>query len=177
MLEIGSGTGQHAVHFAQHLTHLQWQPSDLSVNLPGMRLWFDDAQLANILAPMVLDVTRTPWFDHAAESRANPQFDGIFTANSLHIMGAPEVECFFTGLETCAADTTDLCLYGPFNYGGRYTSDSNARFDQWLAERDIKSAIRDFEWIDELANCAGFKLVLDHAMPANNRLLHYRRTA
>lgn len=167
VLEIGSGTGQHAVHFARNLPHLTWQPADLAGNLPGMKLWFGEANLPNINEPVVLNVVDTVWPVERA--------DGVFSANTLHIMGEPEVECMFVGIESTLKRGGTLCIYGPFNYGGKYTSESNERFDAWLHEQNPESAIRGFEWVNSLAEKAGLKLVQDHEMPANNRLLEWRK--
>ena len=167
VLEIGSGTGQHAVHFARNLPHLKWQPSDLAENLPGIQLWFDEVKLTNIKDPIVLNVIDLPW-------QIEP-VDTVFSANTLHIMGKPEIECLFQGIESVLSVDGTLCVYGPFNYGGKYTSESNERFDAYLYRQNPKSAIRDFEWVNSLAESAGFNLVKDHEMPVNNRLLEWRK--
>ena len=168
VLEIGSGTGQHAVHFAQAMPWLKWQASDMADNLPGIRAWLDDARLPNTPAPLALDVLG-PW--PAMEA------DAVFTANTLHIMGWDGVQAFFRGAGQLLADApgSTLVAYGPFTYGGDYTSDSNREFDAWLKARDPQSGIRDFEAVDTLAGEAGLRLVVDAAMPANNRCLVWRR--
>lgn len=176
VLEIGSGTGQHAVHFAAAMPWLAWQCSDVADNLPGIRSWLAEARLPNTPPPVELDV-RGPWpaqgFD--APPFDAPPFDAVFTANSLHIMGWPEVQAFFAGIDTVLPDDATLGVYGPFNYGGDYSSDSNREFDDWLKARDPRSAIRDFEAVDALARGIGLRLVADIAMPANNRTLLWRR--
>jgi cyclopropane fatty-acyl-phospholipid synthase-like methyltransferase len=169
VLEIGSGTGQHAVHFAAAMPWLRWQCSDVAANLPGIRMWLDEAVLPNTPAPIELDVARGPWPTQA--------FDAVFSANSLHIMGWGDVEALFAGLDAAMAPDATLVVYGPFNYGGGYTSDSNREFDGWLKARDPRSAIRDFEAVDALASAIGLRLVDDVAMPANNRCLVWRRNA
>ncbi len=166
VLEIGSGTGQHAVFFAAALPRLTWQSSDRMENLPGIRAWLDEAALPNTPPPLELDVTGT-W--------PARRFDAAFSANCLHIMGWEEVERLFAGLPAIMADDFKLLIYGPFNYGGRYTSDSNAAFDVWLKERGAHQGIRDFEAVDALARGIGLALVEDRAMPANNRCLVWRR--
>ena len=169
VLEIGSGTGQHAVYFGAALPHLVWQTSDLPVHHAGIHQWLAEAGLPNVLPPVELDVAARPWPVAPA--------DAVFTANTLHIMAWERVEDFFAGLpEVLAADGL-LVIYGPFNYDGRYTSDSNARFDDWLKSRDPRSAIRAFEAVDTLARHAGLRLVEDRALPANNRCLVWRRQA
>ncbi|TQM16711.1 uncharacterized protein DUF938 [Pseudoxanthomonas sp. 3HH-4] len=167
VLEIGSGTGQHAVHFAAAMPWLSWQASDRTDNLPGIARWRDDAGLPNTPPAIELDVDG-PWPDAT--------FDAVFTANSLHIMGWTQVRAFFAGIAAVLEGGGLLVVYGPFNYGGDFTSDSNRAFDQWLKDRDPASGIRDFEAVDALARGIGLVLVEDNAMPANNRCLVWRRT-
>lgn len=163
VLEIGSGTGQHAVFFAQHLPHLTWQTSDVAEYHSGILAWLEDAGLANVRPPLRLDVLRDAW--------PYQTFDGVFSANTAHIMGWPEVEAMFAGIGAILETGGRFCLYGPFNYDGKFTSESNARFDQWLKARDPRSGVRNFEDLDRLAVNAGLRLRQDHAMPANNRTL------
>ncbi|NLB59326.1 MAG: DUF938 domain-containing protein, partial [Gammaproteobacteria bacterium] len=167
VLEIGSGTGQHAVYFAEAMPWLRSQTSDVEENLPGIRAWLDDARLPSTPAPLALDVLE-PW--PPVEAGA------VFTANTLHIMGWAGVEAFFRGVGQVLSGVAGgtLVVYGPFNYGGAYTSDSNREFDGWLKARDPQSGIRDFEAVDALAGAAGLRLVDDVAMPANNRCLVWR---
>jgi cyclopropane fatty-acyl-phospholipid synthase-like methyltransferase len=167
VLEIGSGTGQHAVHFAAALPHLQWQCTDRAENLAGMRMWLDEAGLPNTPAPLELDVSG-PWPSH--------HYDAVFSANTLHIMGWDEVEQLFEHLADVTTEDAILAIYGPFNYGGRYTSDSNASFDEWLQARGVHMRIRDAEAVDALAEIAGFDLIDDIAMPANNRTRVWQRS-
>ena len=168
VLEIGSGTGQHAVHFAAALPHLQWQCTELEQNLPGLRLWLDEAALPNLLPPLVLDVKQPlpagPW-------------DAVFSANTLHILGWPEVERLFDGLALRLPLQGLLTVYGPFNLGGRFTSESNARFDAQLRSADARRGIRDLEAVDALAAAAGLTLLEQRAMPAHNLCVSWRRTA
>ncbi|MCR6625727.1 MAG: class I SAM-dependent methyltransferase [Pseudoxanthomonas sp.] len=165
VLEIGSGTGQHAVHFAAAMPWLTWQSSDRADNLPGIAAWLDEAALPNTPPAVELDVDRR-W--------PAARFDAVFTANSLHIMGWPQVEAFFAGVGGILERNGLLIVYGPFNYGGDFTSDSNRAFEQWLKDRDPASGIRDFEAVDALARAIGLALVEDNAMPANNRCLVWR---
>lgn len=167
VLEIGSGTGQHAVFFAAELPALRWQPSDRAENLPGIRAWCGEAALPNLLPVLELDVCQQPWPVAAA--------DAVFSANTAHIMGWDGVEAMFAGVGGRLRPGGVFCLYGPFNYGGRYTSPSNAEFDTWLKSVDPVRGIRDFEAVDELARRTGLVLAGDHAMPANNRTLVWRR--
>ncbi|OHC39462.1 DUF938 domain-containing protein [Rhodanobacter soli] len=166
VLEIGSGTGQHAVHFAAALPQLIWQSSDRAENLPGIRAWLDEAALPNTPAPLEFDVNGS-W-------PAGP-FDAVFSANTLHIMAWSEVQRLFAQLPAVATDDAVLIIYGPFNEQGRYSSDSNAAFDQWLKARGAHMAIRDAEAVDALADAAGFHLLADIAMPANNRCRAWQR--
>jgi len=166
VLEIGSGSGQHAVHFALAMPGLVWQPSELPDAMPALRKRIFNEGPSNLRAPVVIDVTAPPW-----DVR---RVDGIFTANTLHIMHWPQVEAFFTGLPAVAKSGAVLAIYGPFSYGGKHTSGSNASFDAMLRARDPGSGIRDFEAVDALAREAGFMLVRDHPMPANNRTLVWK---
>lgn len=168
VLEIGSGTGQHAVYFATELRHLAWQTSDLPENHSGIAAWISDAGVANALAPLALDVTARNWPPAVC--------DAIFSANTLHILSWNGVERLFGGVSRLLPQGGVLAVYGPFNYRGRYTSESNARFDAWLKARDRDSGIRDFETVDALAAAIGLSLLEDDAMPANNRMLVWRRT-
>jgi hypothetical protein len=181
VLELGSGTGQHAVHFAAHLPHLIWQPTDLAENLPGIELWRVEAvtpspapvtgetggRLPNLLPALPLDVNQPQWPDTGA--------DAVFSANTLHILSWPEVRLLFAGVGRLLPADGVLAVYGPFDYGGRHTSESNARFDRTLRSRDPRSGIRAFEAIDALAAEQRLVLQRDVAMPANNRTLVWRR--
>lgn len=162
ILEIGSGTGQHAVFFAEHLPHLTWQTSEQTENLLGVQQWINDSSCKNVFSPISLNVT-AQW--------PNTSYNGIFSANTAHIMSWPEVEAMFQGVGTILKINSPFCLYGPFNYANNYTSKSNANFDIWLKNRNPKSAIRNFEDLVSLAEKHGLALKEDHEMPANNRIL------
>ena len=162
VLEIGSGTGQHAVYFAGLRPDIVWQTSDRAEYLPGIRAWIEDSGLANLPSPLELDVCAN-W--------PEADFDLVFSANCFHIMDERAVAASLHGAGQVLRADGVLAVYGPFNYAGRYTSTSNAQFDQYLRARDPASGIRDFEWLDELAREAGLKLVQDVEMPANNRTL------
>ena len=166
-LEIGSGTGQHAVYFAPELPHLVWQTADVRAHHPGIHAWLNEAALPNVLPPLELDVNQSPW--------PSGSYDAVFSANTLHIMGWPEVERFFAGVGALLEPGGVLVVYGPFNYNGQFTSESNARFDVWLKARDPASGVRDFEAVDALARAQGLVLQHDIAMPANNRSLVWQR--
>jgi len=167
VLEIGSGTGQHAVYFGAALPHLRWQTADVVRHHAGILAWLNEAALPNVLPPLALDVSHTEW--------RSGRYDAIFSANTLHIMGWPEVEHFFAGVGAVLEPGGVLVVYGPFNTNGAFTSESNARFDAWLKARDPASGVRDFEAVDALARAHGLILQQDIAMPANNRTLVWRK--
>ena len=171
VLEIGSGTGQHAVHFATAMPWLTWQCTDRREYLPGIRQWLDEAALANTPEPRELDVDDARW-DAGSDAAG---FDAAFSANTLHIMGWPQVQHFFRGLDGALTPAATLVVYGPFNYAGDYTSESNREFDGWLKARDPASGIRGFEAVDSLARSIGLQLIDDTAMPANNRCITWER--
>lgn len=167
VLEIGSGTGQHAVWFARHLPHLVWQTSDLPENHPGIRQWLNEARLPNLKSPVELDVSSNAW--------PVDQVDYVFSANTAHIMPWPAVIKMFAGVGKRLVSGGVFGLYGPFNYQGAFTSDSNAAFDRCLREKASHRGIRDFEAIQQQAGENGLLLLEDVAMPANNRLLVWRK--
>ena len=169
VLEIGSGTGQHAVWFAQNLPHLVWQPSEQAENLETLKLRLDAQAPANICQPVVLDVADDPWPVAA--------MDAVYAANCVHIMSFAHVEKMFQGLDKVVKPGGHLALYGPYKYAGQFTTDSNERFDQWLKSNDALSGIRDFEKVDGLASAIGMSLLADHQMPANNQLLIWQRSS
>jgi cyclopropane fatty-acyl-phospholipid synthase-like methyltransferase len=166
VLEIGSGTGQHAVWFAQAMPHLFWQTSDREENHPGIRAWLEEADLPNTGLPLDLDVTGV-W--------PGQRFDGVFSANTAHIMSWTQVERLFQGVGRVLEPGGCFALYGPFNFDGRYTSDSNRRFDQWLKSRDPLSGIRNFEDLNQLAVEQGLSFRENIEMPVNNRILVWVR--
>jgi Protein of unknown function (DUF938) len=159
VLEIGSGSGQHAAYFAPELPHLVWQASDVAENLPGIREWVSDPP------PIELNVEKE-W--------PNLEADAVFSANTCHIMSWPQVERMFEGIGKIPT-LKIFCLYGPFNYGGKHTSESNARFDAMLRASDPSSGIRDLGKIKALAEREGLSLAEDNAMPANNRLVVFTK--
>ncbi len=173
VLEIGSGTGQHAVHFAAAMPWLTWQCSDRAEYLPGIRMWLDVAMLPDMPAPIELDVTS---FARATISQP-VSFDAVFSANTLHIMGWMEVQACFACIDRVLAADATLVVYGPFNDAGQFTSDSNRAFDASLKVRDPRMGIRDIEAVDALARAIGLRLHADIAMPANNRCIVWRRQA
>lgn len=167
LLEIGSGTGQHAVYFGAELPHLSWQTSDCRDNHAGIRAWFDEARLPNVDPPMALDVLEDAWPDE--------RFDAVYSANTAHIMHSDAVVAMFRGVGRVLGAGGVFLLYGPFNIDGRFTSESNARFDAWLKQRDPEMGIRDMAWLDQLATDSGLRFQEDLVMPVNNRTLVWRK--
>jgi SAM-dependent methyltransferase len=167
VLEIASGTGQHAIYFGRALPHLTWQTSELAQNHAGILAWLNEAELPNVLPPVVIDVNDGQW--------PIEMVDTVFNANTVHIISWPEVKRMFAGIARALCAGGILCLYGPFNYGGKFTSESNARFDVWLKSRDRSSGVRDFEDINRLAETHGLLLLRDVSMPSNNRTLVWQR--
>lgn len=166
ILEVAGGTGQHAVHFATQMPWLHWQSSDVPELVDTLNLRLRAAAQSNLPLALPLDVTQEDW--------GVGSFDAVFTANSLHIMPASAVVEFFRHLNSVIEDGGLLCIYGPFKYGGDFTTPSNAQFDLWLKSRNPLSGVRDFEWVNELASAAGFTLLEDNPMPANNQLLVWK---
>jgi len=167
VLEIGSGTGQHAVHFARHLPHLAWHPTEQLTYLPDLAARVRLEGGANLQAPTVLDVRQAVWPARSV--------DAVFTANTLHIMSWTAVGALYRGVAAVLVAGGVLCIYGPFRYGGEYTSESNREFDLMLQERDPLSGMRDIGAVSDLAASYGLSLVADHDLPANNRLLVFRK--
>ncbi len=167
VLEIAGGTGQHAVHFATHMPWLHWQSSDVPELVDTLNLRLRAAAQPNLPLALPLDVTQQDW--------EVCSFDAVFTANSLHIMPASAVVEFFRHLNSVIEHGGHLCIYGPFKYGGDFTTPSNAQFDLWLKSRNPLSGVRDFEWVNQLAREAGLTLLEDNPMPANNQLLVWKR--
>ena len=168
MLEIGSGTGQHAVYCAEHLPHIRWQPSDLLAAHEGMMMWLQEANLANILPPLVLDVEQLWPIEHV---------DAIFTANTVHFIPWQAVEALFEGSARILTKGGVMLIYGPFNEHGRFTSEGNARLDSWLKSSvNPQAGIKDLDQLKMLGAKLGLKLQDNREMPANNRLLVFRKT-
>jgi cyclopropane fatty-acyl-phospholipid synthase-like methyltransferase len=167
VLEIGSGTGQHAVFFAQQFPHLIWMASDQAEYHVGIQMWLNESELNNVQGPCLLDVNQNDW--------PLKQTDAIFSANTVHIMGWKSVESMFAGIGRILNRAGTFCLYGPFNYNGQFSSESNAQFDVWLKQRDVVSGIRDFEALQILAEKAGLDFIEDIEMPVNNRILVWQK--
>ena len=162
VLEIGSGTGQHAVFFATRLTHLTWQTSDLQENHAGILSWLSDAALPNVHDPFVLDVMKSPW--------PSQIYDGVFSANTAHIMSFAAVKKMFELVDSVLSDGGVFLLYGPFRQGGEFNTQSNADFHASLRRRDAQMGIRHLEDLDSLGETGGMRRVRLYALPANNHI-------
>jgi cyclopropane fatty-acyl-phospholipid synthase-like methyltransferase len=167
VLEIGSGTGQHAVFFAAELPQVAWQTSDRPENHQDIRAWLEHAGPDNVLPPLVLDVET---FEPGGLS-----FDAVFSANTAHIMPVETVRRMFGLVGEVLEAGGVFCLYGPFNFEGGFSSDSNAAFDASLKQRNAGMGIRDIGELDEFAAAAGLVRVRLYAMPANNHLAVWRK--
>ncbi len=168
VLELGSGTGQHAVFFAEHFPSIIWQTADLKRNHNGINMWLNEASLTNTRAPVEYQAGQSLWPD--------VKIDVVFIANTLHIMSFELVEILINDLGHNLSKGNRVMFYGPFKYQGAFTSTSNAEFDLWLKDNDTESGIRDFEVINQLMALQSIQLVKDIKMPANNQLLVYQKT-
>ncbi|PAU80126.1 methylase [Halovibrio salipaludis] len=168
VLELGSGTGQHAVYMARHLPHLEWQPTDIAENLDGIRQWRREAKLRNVRDPLEVDALD-------AGVRLGETFDAVFTANTVHFVSWRIVNGLLAISAAHLRQGGDLLIYGPFNEDGGYTSEGNAELDAWLQERDPASGIKDRAVFNALAADYGFEAVERFRMPANNQLLRFVR--
>ena len=167
VLEIGSGTAQHVLHFAAALPALRWLPSEMPENLATLQAGLEDLAPDNVLAPVAIDASQVPW--------PVGKVDAVISANTLHIMPIESVEKFMEGAGRVLKSGAPLCVYGPFKYQGEFTTPSNGAFDEWLKQRDARSGIRDIEKVDEWAARNGLIFQADYALPANNQLLVWRR--
>ena len=165
VLELGAGTGQHVCHFARALADVRWQPTELFGQLATIDAYARDSECSNILPALELDVCRQPWPVDTANV--------CYSANTLHIISQPEVECLFEGCAKVLRDGGRLSVYGPFSIDGRPTSDSNARFDDMLRSQDPASGVRDLTWLDQLATALGFRHSRRVSMPVNNLLVSW----
>jgi cyclopropane fatty-acyl-phospholipid synthase-like methyltransferase len=166
VLEIGSGTGQHSVYLAPRLPHLIWQTSELPALHAGIAAWHAHLPAANLRRPVAMDLRDSDW-----PQSEEGVFDAVFTSNTLHIVAWPLVQRLLALLGANLPVGAVFAVYGPFNEGGAFTSESNRAFDAWLKARDAASGIRDLEAVVALAAQHGLWLQANHAMPANNRCL------
>jgi cyclopropane fatty-acyl-phospholipid synthase-like methyltransferase len=166
-LEIGSGTGQHAVYFAEALAPLIWQCSDVEEHHEGINAWIDDYTGDNLRRPIALNVTHDAW--------PKSHVDAIYSANTAHIMSESDVEAMFEGVGCLLPSNAPFVLYGPFNIDGQYTAESNERFDQYLRAQDPEMGVRDIAWLKSLADKVGLMLERMVDMPADNKTLIWRK--
>jgi cyclopropane fatty-acyl-phospholipid synthase-like methyltransferase len=166
ILEVGSGTGQHAVFFAEQLPHLKWICSDLEENHAGIRMWLEEAALENVEGPLLLDARET-WPEIEA--------DAVFSANAVHIMSWEAVQGMVCNIGELLTSGGKMYLYGPFMYDGQHTAESNARFDTWLKDRDPQSGVRDVTELSQLLDEQQMSLANDYEMPANNRIVVWQK--
>ena len=169
MLEVGSGSGQHALHFTEALPELRWQPTEHSAGMSALEANLGAAGREAILPPLALDLAADSW-------PAGP-FDAVYAANVMHIVSVPLGEALIRGAASVLEAGGQLLLYGPYRFAGAFTTESNAEFDQWLKARDPASGIRDFEAVAAVAEASGLVLEDNRAMPSNNQLLCFRREA
>jgi cyclopropane fatty-acyl-phospholipid synthase-like methyltransferase len=162
ILEIGSGTGQHAVFFAEAMPWLTWQTSDLAENHDGIRSWIADSRLTNVLEPILLNVETAQDFEG--------EYDGVFSANTAHIMSMKGVACMYALVARVLVAGGVFCLYGPFNQDGKFSTESNRRFDESLRKQDPAMGIRDLADLDDFAATCMMQRDWLYAMPANNLL-------
>lgn len=170
VLEIGSGTGQHAAFFSQQLPEMVWQLSDQGDYYTELRAYIASQSIENLIAPIEIDVNLPNWLQGTAD------YNAIYSANTLHIMNPISCENFLSAAARHLCDRGWLFLYGPFKYQGEFTSESNKDFDLSLKQRGFGDGIKDFEWISEILSDSGFKLIRDISMPANNQLLIWQLT-
>jgi len=168
VLEIASGTAQHALHFSSQMPNINWQPSDRDLVEYQLAETCKDTGIENLLEPLVLDVTHWP--------NLRPKYDAVYSANCIHVMPEENLKLYVEGAAKSLKQNGGMLLYGPFKYGGDFTTQSNADFNQWLAER-YGGGIRDFETVDQLAKDNGLSFESDTAMPANNQFLVWRKGA
>lgn len=166
-LEIASGTGQQVLYFAKMTPKIEWQPTDLAANIPGIHQWVDDAELHNVIAPQVLDVASIEWPVEVVEF--------AYTSNSLHIMSWQHVVALFSRLGELMPAEAYFCVYGPFSFAGKHVSDSNVRFDAYLKQQHPLSGVRDTDALKSLAESHGFLLQDTVEMPHNNHILIWQK--
>ena len=167
VLEIGSGSGQHAIHFASTLAHVSWQPTEYPDRMEVLASNLARYAPSNVRPPFGLDLAQEEWPSRSV--------DCVFSANVIHIVSEYLGERLIVGGARATGADGLFMLYGPFKYCGEFTTDSNRDFDQLLRDRDEKSGVRSFEWVEHIAKREGLTLVEDRAMPANNQCLIFRK--
>lgn len=167
VLEVGSGTGQHAAYMTEHLPGIRWQPTEVRQRLTEVACWQKHCNRAEFLPPLELDVRQDIW--------PAGEVDAVFSANVVHFVSWPEVERMFIGAARVLKVGGQMILYGPYNYDGQFTSEGNVNLDLWLREQNPESGIKDFEQVLLLARKHHLHLRADEEMPANNRTLVFQR--
>lgn len=167
VIEIGSGTGQHATFFAQALSGVQWTPTEVYENLAHLNKVVQESGIKNLTSPFKMKV--------GEDDFPIRTYDVIYTANTFHIMAWKDCKTLIKLMGHRLQEGGLVIIYGPFNYGGKFSSPSNEEFDAWLKKRDPASGIRNFEDLQKAMEKNGFELAGDYEMPANNRTLVYRR--
>ena len=168
VLEIGSGTGQHAVYFAHHFRRLQWLTSDLAENHGAIRSNLDQVSLDNLAGPLLLDVSQDPW--------PKLEVQAVYTSNTCHIMAWDQVLAMFRGVSGLIGRGGRFFIYGPFNLDGKFTSESNREFDAGLRRRAAHMGVRDVGALEAEAAPLGLTLEVRKDLPANNMLLCWNRS-
>lgn len=169
VLEIGSGSGEHAVFLAAAFPQLDWQPSDVDpANLASIAAWAEETPLDNLRAPIALDVRRVPWRGVRSES-----FDAVVCVNVIHIAPWEACEGLLAGATKVLRPGGTLILYGPFMRDGRHTAPSNAAFDRDLRTRDPRFGVRELGQVAAQARLSGLTFETDVEMPANNLSLSF----
>ncbi|MGB1091793.1 MAG: DUF938 domain-containing protein [Oceanobacter sp.] len=168
VLEVGSGTGQHAAFMTSWMPNLTWQPSEIASRLAEINAWRLRTGSENFLPPLVLDVAQDLW--------PVKQVDAVFSANVIHYISWAKVRSMLEGIGRVTRVGGLVFFYGPYNYEGRFTSEGNAALDAWLkADIDPEAGIKDFDQILLAARREKLRLVKDIEMPANNRILMFKK--
>jgi cyclopropane fatty-acyl-phospholipid synthase-like methyltransferase len=167
VLEIGSGTGQHAVFICKQMPELVWQPSEMPERVVEVEAWRKAEQLSNVLPCKAIDVLQNDW-------QLTSSYDAVFTANTVHYISWEKVEALLSGASLNINSGGKFVVYGPFNKEQQYTSEGNRGLDQWLKSRDSDSGIKDIEDFAKLAKKYKFEFIESIQMPANNLMLNFQ---
>ena len=177
VLEAGSGTGQHVVHFAERAPEITWWPSDYNErHLASIAAWIQHAGLPNIRPAMQIDLSDPAWCPAMQDGSGPGELLAVFCANVIHIAPWRVAEGLFAGAAKYLRPDGRLFLYGPFKRDGKHTALSNAVFDTSLRERDAEWGIRDVGELGALAEGVGLALIETVEMPANNLILIFARS-
>ena len=177
VVEAGSGTGQHVVHFATRTPDITWWPSDLNErHLKSIEAWRTHAGLPNIRPPLQIDLTDPAWCPEMHDGSGPTELLAVFCANVIHIAPWRVAEGLFAGAARYLRSDGRLFLYGPFKREGKHTALSNAVFDTSLREQDPEWGVRDIADLEKLAEAGGLALIETAEMPANNMILAFQRS-